>query len=56
MSENIMSMANGVVQENPYFEENMKTRVPEKCRFCRIGQQKYVKSDKNWFFVGPLDR
>ena len=29
MSENIMSMANGVVHENPYFEENMKIRVPE---------------------------
>jgi hypothetical protein len=31
-------------------------RVPEKCRFCRIGRQKYVKSDKNWFFVGLPDR
>jgi hypothetical protein len=32
------------------------TRVPEMCRFCRVGQQKYVKSDKNWFFVGPQDQ
>ena len=31
-------------------------RVPEKCRFCRIGRQKYVKSDKNWFFVGLPDQ
>jgi hypothetical protein len=35
---------------------HMKCGVPEKCRFCRIGRQKYVKFDKNWFFVGPPNR